>query len=353
MPKRVGYLYEKVISRENILAAITEMCKNKRKHRGAMRILENRERITGEIQRELVEGTWTPAEPRRKTIYDGHRKKERGLLIPCLHDQIIHHAVMRVTVPLLMARSYFYSCGSIPGAGQKRACDAVKGWMKRRAPKYAAIMDIRKFYDNCPHSAVMDGLRRIVKDERFLILHEMILGQMSQTGVGIAIGFYPSPWYANLVLTKNDNSIKERYPGIHMVRYADDIVMLGNNRRKLWRARADVQSTLAGMGMTLKPDWRVFRAAEGISFLGYRFFQGFTLMSKRVARDVSRRSVRAYRRQTVGHMRSVLSDIGILRMCNSYNFRSIWVYSLYDIDRFKGKVGRYDSSRVQSQALAA
>lgn len=365
MPKRIGYLYEMVIDRDNILAAISEMTKNKKNHRGAMRILKSKERVAREIQLELIEGTWQPSEPRRKTIYDGHRKKERNLLIPNLHDQIIHHAVMRVTVPLLMRRNYFYSCGSVPGAGQKRACDAIKGWMKRRAPTYAATMDIRKFYENCPHSAVMDGLRRIVKDKRFLVLHEMILTQMSSSGVGLAIGFYPSPWYANLVLTKIDNAIKDKYghairrgkkssaPEIRTVRYADDIVMVGNNRRKLYQARSDVQQMLAEMGMTLKPDWRVFRAAEGISFLGYRCFCGFTLMSKRLMRDVARRSVKAYLKHSIHSLRSVLSDIGILRQCDSFNFRSAWVINLYNINNFKRMVGNYDGSRIQSKAATA
>ena len=98
MPKRAGYLYEKVIDRDNILAAIADMTKNKKNRRSAMRISKNKERVAREIQLELIEGTWQPGEPRRKTIYDGHRKKERSLLIPSMHDQIIHHAVMRVTV---------------------------------------------------------------------------------------------------------------------------------------------------------------------------------------------------------------------------------------------------------------
>lgn len=36
MPKRIGYLYEMVIDRDNILAAIAEMTKNKKNHRGAI-----------------------------------------------------------------------------------------------------------------------------------------------------------------------------------------------------------------------------------------------------------------------------------------------------------------------------
>lgn len=167
------------------------------------------------------------------------------------------------------------------------------------------------------------------------------------------------------MLTRVDNTIKDKYghairrgkkssvPEIRMVRYADDIVMVGNNRRKLYQARSDVQQILAEMGMTLKSDWRIFRAAEGISFLGYRCFCGFTLMSKRLMRDVARRSVKAYLKRSIHSLRSVLSDIGILRQCDSFNFRSAWIINLYNINNFKRTVGNYDRSRIQSKAATA
>ena len=364
MPKRIGYLFEKAISYDNVMLAIEEAMKHKRNHREAIKILENREQICNKIIQELITGEWYPKKPKKRTIYDSHRKKERNLLIPCLHDQIIHHVIMRVTVPLLLKRNYFYNCGSIPKAGQKRATDAVKGWLKSsKYPRFSAIMDVRKFYETCPHSKVMKALRRIIKDERLLFFHKLILLSMSSSGVGLAIGYYPSPWYANLVLSIIDNTIKEKYgrkirygkrstvPKIRMVRYADDIILFSNNRRILRLAREDIFQILEKMSMTLKPNWRILMIKRnGVYFLGYRFFHNFTIMQKRLMRDVARRSVKAFLRRSLHGLRGVLSDIGILNQCNSYNFRTAWVYNLYSINKFKKVVGDYDRSRICLQA---
>ena len=343
--KRVGHLYEKVISLENCVGAERDMTRKKRRNPTAKRIKADPERYGKMLSKLLSAGAWEPSPYRERTIYDPLRQKERHLKIPCLLDQAVHHAVMRVTAPLILSRNYYYNCGSIPKAGQSRAGKALKRWHKRPY-KYALEMDISKFYDNVQHADVMRALRRIIKDERVLALHERILTSMSPSGVGLAIGFYPSAWYGNLVLAEIDRAIK-KYP-CRMVRYMDDVLAECNNRRTLWKIHREIMRALDKLKLRLKSNWQVFRTAcRAPKFLSYRYFKGFTILTKRLMYHLARCVRRiAGRPLTAKSAASTISRMGVLKHCNSYNFRKNYIYPFVSIKKCKEVVSNAAKNKL-------
>lgn len=349
MPKRVGYLYEQVISPENCIAATTEMTKNKNKSKKAMRIRANAETYGKALADELASGNWKPSPYKEHTVVDGVRKKERHIRVPCLHDQAVHHAVMRVTIPHIMRRNYYYNCGSIPGAGQTRATKAMQKWMKR-GYRYYAQFDVRHFYETCSHTVVMMALRRYFKDERFLELHQQILDSM---GPGLAIGFYPAQWYGNIVLMYVDEQIKNvLMPDCKYVRYMDDMVLLHNNRRKLHKMRRAMDSMLGQIGLKLNPKWRVGRiTGHGITFLSYRFFKGYTLVKKPLMHRLVRKAKRAGANTSPANAKGVMSYMGILKHCNSYNLRKSRIYPAVSIRRCKGVISHESRERNHATVI--
>ncbi len=364
MPKRIGYLYEKVITLANCTAAELEMCENKHHNKAADKIKADPEKYAKVVLHEIETDSWNPIPPKIHIIYDGIRKKQRTIKVPCLHDQAVHQAIMRVTIPYLEARNYYYNCGSIPGAGQMRVTRAIKRWLaKNKIIKYGETLDIQKFFDNCPHWLVMAALERIFKDKKFLALHAKILRHMSDTGVGLAIGFSPSHWYGNLVLGYIDRLIKERYGRkkrrgkktavqLHMARYMDDIALLANSKRVLHSARVLIAEILSKMEMKLKRNWQVFQIRlRGLQFLSYRFFHGFTLLKKSLMYRISHKAIQASKNLTVHNAQGVLSHNGILKHCNSYNFKRDWQYEVISIKHCKKVVS--DESKQKARILAA
>ncbi|MEG0743041.1 MAG: reverse transcriptase domain-containing protein [Clostridia bacterium] len=378
MPKRASHLYEMAVSDENGLAAVNDMLKGKRSHaaygrlttsshKEIVRIITKRltiqtkrgnvehyrtnaDRIGCEVAAELREGRWKPMPYRERLIFDGLRRKVRRIKVPCLHDQVVHHAIMRVTAPEIMRRNDWHNCGSIPGAGQSRAVKIVRGWMRRkRPPKYALCTDVRKFYDNCPHASVMAALRRIVKDRQLLCLHEQVLASM---GDGLAIGFYPSQWYGNLVLAAVDKVLAAT-AGVDYARYMDDVIAVSNSKRVLHRLQKAIDAVLRRMGMEIKHTWQVFRiAGRGIAFLSYRFYAGYTVLRKVLMTRIAR-AVRSAAKNLTPHIAmTVMSYMGILEPCNSYHYRKKYVYAIINLKRVK-EVIRYVSHlcRVQRAAL--
>ena len=345
MPKRTGFLYEKVISVDNCIAAVKEMARGKSKNRRAMIMKENAIEYGNHISKMLSEGTWVPGPYKEHTIKDGVGKKERNIKAPCLIDQAVHHAIMRVTVPHIMRRNYYYNCGSIPRAGQKRATDAMKKWMKPGGTnKYCAQFDVKKFYDTCPHWSVIKALNKIVKDKKFLKLHETILNSM---GDGLAIGFYPSQWYANLVLMWVDFDIKQKiYPECKYVRYMDDMCLLSNNKRKLHQTRIKLQEILSNWGLLMKENYKVHMVCNRfVKFLSYRFYHGYTLLRKILMyRIVSK--VKSFNRNKSPHnSKSVMSYIGLIKHCNNWKFISSNISNKINLNKCRRLISYEDRNR--------
>lgn len=381
MPKRIGYRYELVESEENCIMAIREMLKGKKHHAKYGKIftkdkakiksiiakrIKRKERynhaayfrlhgeeIAKRMANDFKNGTWIHSPYRTKCIYDNLRGKQRNLKIPCLYDQCMHHAIMIQTVPDLLKRKYYYDCGSMPKAGQSRAVDALRRQMSKKKPfKYAMVGDVHHFYESCTKEAVMWRLRRLYKDKRFLHLHEIILDGMGGT---LAIGFYPSPWYASLVLCALiDRPVKQEFArdGFY-VRYADDFVLLLNAKRRLHKIRLAISENLARFGMKLKHTWQIFPTkSRAISFLSYRFFREYTLVRKVVMYRIARCAKRAAYGITPHVAMAMMSYKGILKRCDSFIFRRDYVYKYVTFKKCR-KVIRYVTKLCRTLESAA
>ena len=347
MPKRIGFVYEQVISLDNCILAVQEMARSKPKVRRAQYMKENAEYFGKKLHEQLSSGTWEPRPYHEKTIGDGIEKKQRHIKVPCLWDQCVHHALMQITAPYIQRRNYFYNCGSIPGAGQIRITRAIKRWMaKKKMVKYGASLDVYHFFESCKTEIVMKALSRIFKDKKFLALHRKVLDSM---GGSLAIGFCPSHWYGNLVLSYIDNLIKQRLlPRADYGRYMDDMVILFNDKRKMHKAIRIISNVLKKLGLCLKKTWQVFKiAGRGIQFLSYRFFHGYTLLTKKLMYRISRRikSQTKCKSPSPHAAASIISYMGILKHCNSYNYMKDRVYPYVNIRKCKGVI-RNEARRI-------
>lgn len=339
MPKRIGFLYEKIISEENCIAAERQMAKNKPDNQMAKHIGANAEKYGKELSEMLAAGAWVPRPNRETVIQDSYKKKERRLKVPCLQDQAVQYAWLNIATPHIEKKNYYYNCGSIPGAGQTRAVKFLqKALGAKKPPKYGGVFDIRKFYDTCPHWAVMKGLRRIFKDERFLHYGELILNSMSSTGIGLAIGHPASHWFANVALMAIDHGLRRNFPDVKLTRYMDDVVLVSNNKRHIRKAMQWLISQIRALGMEVKHTWQIFQIKKrGITFLSYRFFPGYTILAKRLMYRISRKFEKAHRHgvRTAHTAAGLVSYMGILSHCNSFNFRKEYVYPKVSIKKCK------------------
>lgn len=321
--KRIGHVWEELIDETNCDLSILDAIKRKRKTKFLKHVKENHKEYGARLRAEIIKG-WTPDPVRKKVINEGTDRKPRALGIPSLKDHFVQTAVARVLEKHLAKRFYFYTCGSLPNRGQTFAVKAVEHRLRKYHPKYAALADIRKFYQSVKKPVVMRCLRRVFKDEKFLALNEQILDQM---GDGLAIGFTVSHWYAHLVLSFVDEEIKRGKPKVFLVRFMDNFVMLCNRKRTLHKGIRLIAEKARGFGLDLKADWQVFPVrSRMVEFLSYRMDYDRTILRKALMYRVAKRLRRAKDHLNAHAARTIMSYLGILKHCDSYTFRKKYLY---------------------------
>ena len=343
MPKRVGYLREMVLTEENCVRAVLVGTQNLKRNRKITWMRHHADQVGREILETLRAG-WTPDKTREKIINEGTGRKVRRLRIPSTRDHLIHTAIMLPLISLIEKRLDYYCAGSIPGRGQKRIHDCIRGWMKgENAPKYAGETDVRHAYETTSKAVVMAAVARIVKDKYYLEWIGQILDQM---GGRLAIGFTPSHWLFNLVMDDVDKAVRMQFRDLLYCRFMDNIFLAGGRKRRLHRALKMIRKRCEALGLGLNRTTQVYPTrARAIQALSYRYFRGYTILKKATMYRISSGIRRAARNMSAHHCRAAMSQIGIVRHCNSYHFRQKYLYRVAKIKRMKEVISCADKKR--------
>ena len=373
MPKRVGFLYDKMLDRAFIREAILRAAKHKTKRRSVRRVLRNLDGYTEKTYALLATGDFKPSRPREREIYDESSQKWRMIqVVPFWPDNVIHWMLVLAMQPVLMRGMYHWSCASIPGRGGHRTKTHIERTMRRdtAGTLYAAELDIRHYYPNVSVARLMRALRHKIKDERFLRLVERVL---RSCGRGLAIGFYICQWLANFFLEPLDRMICALDGVKYYDRYMDNMTLRGPNKKKLHRARKAIEVFLRKMGLQLKGNWQIYRTRmkreaavrhamlddrkrrlrrpRMVAAVGFRYSYKHTLLRKRNALRLMRqcRKIRARMQagRPVTHRQAagLLSRIGQLRHCDSHTIKTKYVDPIKV--RYLKEVVRNESTRRQ------
>ena len=186
--------------------------------------------------------------------------------------------------------------------------------------------------------------RRIIKDKDCLWLIDTIIDSHQ----GLPIGNYTSPWFANFYLQNLDHFIKEKLGIKYYIRYADDMILLGPNKKKLHKARKEIERFLKKEGLCLKDNWQVYKVNDRpIDFLGLRFLRDKTILRKRTALRIKRRMAKIRKKGYLGYKDAcaVVSYWGWIKRSNSYNFYHKYVKPVANIKQARKVVSDHDKAR--------
>lgn len=327
--KTVKHIYEKMCSEDTIYQAIIEASRHKTKRKDVKRVLDNIDKHVKIIKNMLDNKNYVPSPYHVTERYDHRSKKTRIIRRPKFFpDQVIHWVIILSIKDIFMKSMYYWNCGSIPRRGISHGCKAVKRWLKndKKNTKYCLKLDIRHFYDSVPHDVLKQRLRRKIKDKDALWLIDKII---DTTDTGIPIGNYTSQWLANFYLEALDNYIKQELKVKYYVRYIDDLVLFGRNKKELHKARKAIFQYLNEVfKLEVKDNWQLYLVkSRGVDFLGYVFFHSCIKLRKRNFLALVRQC-RRVRKKINNHQRipasmaaGLISRIGQLKHCDSYNIR--------------------------------
>lgn len=201
----------------------------------------------------------------------------RTLLIPCVADRIAQAAAVEVLTPLLDAEMEPASYAYRPGRGVRQAVDRISH-LRRQGYTWVVDGDIERFFDSVRHDTLLARLGRSVTEAPVLDLVGQWLAGAAPDGRGIPQGSPLSPLLANLFLDDVDEAMEGT--GAHLVRFADDFVILCRSEARAAGALARLAGQLDRLGLRLNPDkTRLVSFDEGFRFLGRLFVRSLVVES--------------------------------------------------------------------------
>lgn len=345
--KRVGNLWNRITSPDNIRAAVVEESYTKRmsrpchsdpdKSRGeAMR--DDAERWVGLALEKLSADPFVP-----DPIFEFDHKegpKVRHIEMHSLLDAICIRAMVRVVEPVVYARMTPHSYCPIRGRGplklarrmQKALAEleyANRQWVALHPGQvrriYCLKTDIRKFFPSIAKDVALKAVGRWIKDRRVIAMIASLLDDRK----GIPIGSGYSAMIANAVLIEADWEMASYVGVLHYWRYMDDVVMLFRSKDKAHGAHEKYRELLAERGLSDDHKWQIFDTAKRPIVLGgFKVRSSGIHISGRISRHILKIFHRGFKagwdRVAQSERLALASLYGWIKSTDSFNFKLKW-----------------------------
>lgn len=358
--KEYKYLYQRMLDEDIIRKAYKKLRKGKTKRREIQQIDANLDAEVAKM-REMIRNTRPGEVEHPELAYKPHKRtpkvikehgKERRIYMPEIHEQWLHHIIVLILEPIIVATAYPYSCGSFPKRGAHYGKKKIKSWMSDiKGTKYYAKLDIRHFYESIRIDVLMRELSIRIKDSWFLYIIELCLKGFKK---GIPLGFYISQWLANYILEPLDKFITKTFQKYE--RYMDDMVIFSGNKKKLHEVIVEIAKMLGRrFRLKLKNNYQVVRfiyerpgkkIGRPLDFMGFLFFRDRITIRKKIMLSATRMATYLAKRKEQGKkwylrkVESMVSYVGWFTCTDTYQAYLDRIKPCVDIGKLKKIISR-------------
>ena len=366
-------LFEELISISNLLLAIENSAKHKLKRAKVRKVLAHKEQIAYRLNYLLYTGKLQFPKHIGVRINDGIERKTRVIVKPhYLYELILQWAVIQVLNPYLMRGMYAWSCGSVADRGAVYGKNYIAKYIRENPKKikYAVKADIHHFFESVDVERLKAIFKKMMRDVKMQEIINRILDcnlvelDGNIVDIGLPIGFYTSQHFANFYLQEFDHFIKEQLSIECYVRYVDDFVFFGTNKKELHEKLKKISEYLNSIGLKLKGNYQVFRfdyidkktgkrKGRPIDFMGFKFYRDKTTIRRKTFIKSMRKFAKVSKLKIVDvhSARQVLCYMGYYKHSDSYNVFQARVKPLVNIGKCKKIISNYGKRKEKKNAI--
>lgn len=324
-------IIEQIAAYDNLDWAYRKTQKNRGKHTSES-LAFDRYRVTNleELSYQLLDGTYTFGDYRRKIIYE---PKRRIIDVPELRDKIVQHAWNNIVKHHVFPRFIHDSYACIDGKGTHKAVDRLRHFMRKANWMYGdpwiIKMDFRKFFYSIDREHLLiPQVERLVPSENAVDIAKTIIRSASKIDdLGIPLGNPSSHIFSNMAVNPLDQHVKRQMGVQFYLRYADDTFAIVNGRQEARRVLAEMKRfAREELRLSTNSKTKIFPINQGLNALGFKVYTTHALLRDRSKRDIKRKAKAIGRllrdgkmsRQTAEQMLN--SWAGHAKYANSFNF---------------------------------
>ena len=321
---------------------------------------------------------FVPREDNIHRIADGTNHKVREIEKPMFcPEQILHHLLMEPFQGIVMRGLYEQVYGCMPKTyqttadgkvivrkyGPHAAIHQLKKWVQVDKKIYVAELDVHHAYDSVDIAILMQELRRVIKDEAWLNLIGRFLHADEPGRKGLKLGHYTSPWLFNFYLKRFDH-FAAALDGIRYLRFADNLFLVGSNKRRMHRAVDAIRAYLRDkLKLELNRSAQVYRfeymdrmgkvRGRAVNALGAVIHYNRVTLRKQILRGMRRKATRIGRKERVTwyDAASIFSRIAWVRHTDTYGYYQRYIKPHINTRQLKQKLRNYSrASRPAAEA---
>ena len=321
MKRQFIHTFGEIISLENLFAAWQEFYRGKSSKKDVQNFTVNLIDNIVALHDSLANRTYRHSGYDHFAISD---PKPRQIHKACVQDRILHHAIYRVLYPafdvIFIADSF--SCRINKGTHKalNRFSDMART-VSKNDTKTCWILkcDIKKFFASIDQAILINILNKRIQDQNIIWLLQNLIESFSinNPGKGLPLGNLTSQLFCNVYMNQFDQFVKHKLKAKYYIRYADDFVLLSEDKGWLENQMPFISDFLnQELKLSLHPDKVYIKTfASGIDFLGWMHFPKY-----RRLRTVTKR--RMFKRMQDSPTRETLqSYLGLLKHGHSYKLQ--------------------------------
>ena len=360
-------LFTKMILPETIKNCALDASQGKLHRYSVFKVFMNFDKTFDLIMECVNNPEYNPSENNKHEIIDGANHKKREIEKPKFcPEQIIHHMLIEPFKPVVLNGLYEQVYGCLPpiikdsrvkNFGPHAAIKQLRKWVQTGSKIYVCEMDIHHAYQSVNMDILKAKLQRVIKDAQWLRLMFKFLNGDN----GLILGHYTSPWLFNFYLKQFDH-FTAKLDGIKYLRFADNIFLVGTNKRKVHKALDMIKEYLQNkLLMKLNKSTQVYRfewqdrhgntRGRAINALGVIIHYNRVTLRKSILLRMRRKANRIARKNklTWHDGASMLSRLSWIRFTDTWGYYQKYVKSKINIKQLKAKI-RTHSRKIMPTA---